>query len=352
MARFERIAIDSNWGKTLSTFPDGVVYQSPAWLAFLAETQKGEPVLAALKEGDETLGYFTGVVVRKFGLKILGSPFRNWSTPYMGFCLKPGVPRRIAIAALPDFAFKKLGCLHLEVVDLHVTSDDVAALEPGLPMHATMEIDLTKSEDDLLAGMTKSCRWTVRKGEKNGVIIEEAQDMEFADEYAAQLEEVFSKQNMVPNFGRERVRALIKHLQPAGMLLMLRARNPEGQCIATGIFPAMNQAAFFLGGASWRQYLKLYPNELLQWHAMKYWKSRGIRVYNMVGTMEFKQKFGGQQTAVPLISKSRYRVISRMRTFAPVVGRTALRLGWKLKNIGRKKPDVADKPDKPESSPP
>ena len=75
----------------MSTYPDANVFQTPEWVSFVAETQKAEPVLAVLKEGNETLGYFTGLIIRKFGLKILGSPFRGWSTPYMGFNLQPSV---------------------------------------------------------------------------------------------------------------------------------------------------------------------------------------------------------------------------------------------------------------------
>ena len=41
----------------------------------------------------------------------------------------------------------------------------------------------------------------------------------------------------------ERVRALIKHVYPTGTLLMLRARNAEGQCIATGLYAALNRTA-------------------------------------------------------------------------------------------------------------
>lgn len=78
MAKFERVTIDPvEWGKTLGTFSDANVFQTPAWLAFLAETQNAEPVLAALKDGNETVGYFTGLIIKKFGMKILGSPFRG-----------------------------------------------------------------------------------------------------------------------------------------------------------------------------------------------------------------------------------------------------------------------------------
>jgi predicted RNA methylase len=336
MARFERLSMDSiDWGKALGTFPDRIVFQTPAWLSFLAETQKAEPVLAALKEGNDTLGYFTGLIVQQFGLKILGSPFQGWSSAYMGFNLLPSISRRIAAEALSDFAFKELRCIHFEVVDSHLTLEDIEDLGLTHQMHATLEIDLTQSEEALLSNMSSSCRRNIRQAEKYRVVIEEAKDAEFAEDYSSQLKDVYAKQDLVPYYGVDRVRALIKHLYPTGMLLLLRARDPEGRCIATGVFPAMHQTVFYWGGASWRQYQHLYPNHLLHWYAMRYWKERGMRTYNMVGTMEFKRRFGGRQTAVPMISKSKYRLISYVRSSAPHVAKTALHLTWKLKTLAR-----------------
>ncbi|MDB6123750.1 MAG: uncharacterized protein JWQ71_2743 [Pedosphaera sp.] len=338
MAKFERIDFQPrDWDKKLATFQDRNVFQTSAWLSFLVASQNGEPVLAALKEGESTLGYFAGMLVRKFKLKILGSPFRGWSSPYMGFNLSDSVSRRIAAEALPHFAFSTLGCMHLEVVDMGMKSEDLQGIGSNPVLNHTIEIDLTQTEDKLFENMSKTCRWSIRKAEKNGIVIEEAQDMGFADDYSNQLEDVFAKQGRVPHFGLERVRALIQHVHPTGTLLLLRARDLEGRCIATGIFPGMNHHAFFWGGASWREHQKLLPNELLQWHAMKYWKNRGIKSYNMVGTMEFKQKFGGVQTSVPLFSKSRYRVISQLRSSAPRITQGILKIGWKLKRFGRGK---------------
>ena len=68
MPRFERVPLSSaDWGRTLAGFDDRIVFQTAEWLAFLAETQPVEPVLATLKEGNETLGYFTGVVMKEGG---------------------------------------------------------------------------------------------------------------------------------------------------------------------------------------------------------------------------------------------------------------------------------------------
>lgn len=338
MPTFERITpAPAAWENALKAFGDRNVFQSREWLSFLSDSQNFEPVLAVLKEDDRVLGYFVGVLTRKMGFKILASPMPGSSTPYLGFCMLPGVSRRLAVEALPHFAFKVLKCAFVEVVDAHLTEDDVRGLDYLIKLNPTLEIDLTQTEDELLEKMTKSCRWTVRKGEKNGVTIEETSDLHFAEEFADQLKDVFAKQGLMPHYGADRVRSIIKHLHPTGNLLMIRARDPLGNCIGTAISPAANGTAYYLGGASWRQYQKLYPNEVIQWYLIRYWRRRGMRVYNMVGNKEFKQKFGGKETSALCISKSRNRVVAALRKHGPDMMRAALRVAWRIKSFGSKK---------------
>src|SRR5262245_45352593 len=78
---------------TLDALSDRVVFQTKEWLAFVAESQKATPVVAEIRDGDEVAGYFSGLVVRKFGLPILGSSFPGWTTPYIGFNVRPGYSR-------------------------------------------------------------------------------------------------------------------------------------------------------------------------------------------------------------------------------------------------------------------
>lgn len=339
MARFERVKMDSiESDRAWCAFPDRNVFQSFAWLSFLAEAQKAEPVLAALKEGNETVGYFVGLIVRKMGLRILGSPFPGWSTPYMGFSLRSDVPRRLAVEAISELAFKQLGCAYLEVVDPQMTLTDFDGLGFTSRMNPTLELDLTQDEEVIFSGMNSACRRNLRKAEKSGVVVEVATDMAFADEYAEQLKDVFAKQGLVPHYGADRVRLMIKHLLPTGMLLLQRARDAEGRCIGSGIYPAANRCAYYLGGASWRQYQILRPNELLHWRAMQYWKQRGIKAYNFVGNMDFKQKFGGCEIATPMIGKARNPMISMLRAVAPRAKKSMMRLTWTLKSLTGRKP--------------
>src|SRR6202023_4090581 len=90
-----------------------------------------------------------------------------------------------------------------------------------------------------------------------------------------QLQDVFAKQSLVPTYSVERVRALVRNVEPGGNVLLIRARDPEGKCIATGIYPGFNQIAEFWGNASFRAYQSLRPNEHSPWNAPRSWKTRG-----------------------------------------------------------------------------
>jgi hypothetical protein len=323
MIVFERLGEGSGgWNERLSGYLDRTIFQTSEWVSFVARTQHAEPVLALLRDREQILGCFTGLVTKKVGFRILGSPFPGWTTAYMGLCLADGVSRRAAVEALTRFAFEELQCAHLEFMDRNLTVDDLGGLGFQHRMYEGFEVDLTQSENQLLGNMTSACRRCIRKADKTGVVIEEVDDVTFADDYYAQLQDVFAKQSLVPSYGIERVRELIRHVQPTGAVLLLRARDPAGHCIATGVFPALNQAMYFWGGASWREYQSLRPNEAIQWYAMKHWKKRGIRLYDMGGGGEYKRKYGGAEITVPWFRKSKSVYISHMRNFAQKVFRT------------------------------
>lgn len=333
MLHFERIAYDPvQWSSMLSSYTDRSVNQTPEWIAFLLATQGGEPVLAALYDDSNVVGHFVGVIGRRYGLKMLGSPLPGWATSYMGVNLKEGVSRREATASLARFAFKELGCAHLELCDRRLACDALEGLGFNRQLFPGFEIDLTGSEDELFARMTSACRRCIRKAAKSGVVIEEADDLKFADEYHAQLLDVFAKQSLVPTYDVGRVRALIEHVHGSGNLLLLRARDPEGNCIATGIFPALNERMIFWGGASWRKHQISRPNEAIQWYAIKYWKRRGIPYYDMGRGGEYKRKYGGRDIVVPSFRKSKYPGLDRARAIIQKTFKLRQRLSGRSKS--------------------
>lgn len=301
---------------TLDAFDDRVVFQTREWLAFIAESQRATPVVAELREGDTVVGYFSGLVVRKFGMPILGSSFPGWTTPYIGFNTRPGFSRAALIEPIAQWAFRDLRCLHLEVSDRGFAVDAGESARMHQSAYESYKTDLTRSEDELFKRMDSACRRCIRKAEKSGVVVEEAHDAAFADEYYAQLVDVFAKQGKPPTYSADRVRTLLKHMLPTGRLLALRARNPEGRCIGTGIYPGMNDIAFFWGNASWRSEQHWRPNEYLHWYAMRYWKQRGVQLFDWGGGGTYKEKYGVEPHAVPWLYKSKYPLITTIRNEA------------------------------------
>jgi CelD/BcsL family acetyltransferase involved in cellulose biosynthesis len=329
MLNLERLELDRCDWDEMDSFPDRLLFQTREWLEFVARTQGAEPVVAALLDGGQRVGYFTGLIARRFGVRILGSPLPGSTTNYMGFNLRDAVRRREAAAALPRFAFRSLGCLHLELIDRHLQPGDLAGLKYEHRAWESFEIDLRPDEETIFAGMQSRSRGAIRRSIKLGVTIEEVSGLEFADEYYAQLEDVFAKQELRPTYDAERVRELIRCVEPTGHLLLLRAVSPEGDRIATGIFPAMNGTAYFWGGASLRSHQKLRPNEPLFWHAIRYWRARGMTTMELGGGGDYKRKFGPRDLTVPRLRKSRVPGLGRLREPARVV-LTRLRTGGSL----------------------
>jgi len=313
----------------LDQFADRTVFQTREWLLFLSETQKATPVVAELREGREIVGYFTGLTVTRFGVKVLGSSFPGWTTPYIGFNLVPGASRAAALAAVEELAWGSLKCLHMEVSDPSFVPQDGLSNGFSCEYFATHRTDLTKPEEELFQSMTAACRRCIRKAEKKRVTIEEAHDLAFADDYYEQLKDVFAKQGLVPPYPVERVRKLVRHLEPSGRILLLRARDPKGKCIATGISTGFNRIAEFWGNASLRQSQILRPNEFIHWYAMRYWKRHGAAIYDWGGEAKYKEKYGCVPHKVPWFVKSRYELLSQLRNQArSMFARKQRFLGW------------------------
>jgi hypothetical protein len=317
-----------DWSE-LDRFADRTVFQTREWLKFIEETQKATPVVAELRKGGVVAGYFSGLTFTKFGVKVLGSSFPGWTTPYVGFNLKPGYSRAEALAAAEDMAWNELKCLHMEVSDPYFSVEDGERLGFACDFYKSYRTDLTQSEEQLFNNLDSACRRCVRKAEKSGVMIEEAHDPGFADEYYEQLKDVFGKQGLVPTYGVERVRALVKHLEPTGRILLVRARDAQGKCIATGIFPGFNKITEFWGNASFRSSQILRPNEAIQWYVMRYWKRRGVEVYDWGGEGTYKEKYGCKPHQVPWFTKSRYQLVAKLRNEAKnMFVRKQRFLGW------------------------
>ncbi|GGN71041.1 hypothetical protein GCM10010112_38000 [Actinoplanes lobatus] len=317
MLKLHRVEPSADLWADRATYEDRLIFHTREWIRFVAECQRAEPLLAVVTDRGRPVGHFTGLLARRFGMRILGSPMAGWTTSYVGFNLRPDVSRRAALEALMPFAFGEAGAAHLEIRDRGLAEKDLGGLGLRWDAAPTAVIDLNPTEDQLFGAMASACRRNIRKAAKSGVVIEDAgDDPAFADEFYDQLRDVFAKQNLVPTYSVDRVRSLIRHLAPAGNLLLLRARDADGRSIATAVLPWYHRTMYFWGGASYRPFQHLRPNEALIWHALRWAKERGVTEFDFVGGNAYKAKYGTTEVPVPWARRSRSPLVAHLRDAA------------------------------------
>jgi CelD/BcsL family acetyltransferase involved in cellulose biosynthesis len=214
----------------------------------------------------------------------------------------------------------------VECMDRNVSLEDAIRLNCEYNVYTSFELDLRPDEKMLLSKMAHEKRTNLRRAERNGLTVEEGWDEGFVDDYYAQLTEVFQRQGLTPTYSRERVRSLIRHLLPTGKLLLLRVRDADGRCIATNISLAENRRGYVWGAASWHKDQILRPNEMIFWHAFRYWKARGVEVLDLTGNSDYKARYGAYRIHLPWFHKSRYPLLNYLRDSARELVRIKHRL--------------------------
>ena len=292
-------------------FENKTVFTTLPWLQYLLEDNKGSQLILIriTKNDKDFVGYFTGILIRKFGIRIIGSPFRGWSTCYMGFDLKCADEKLAVLRELKDYLFREYRCLYMEITDRDIKMEE-AQKEYRVKIADTLELRIDRTDEELFSVFKTDCRNFIRQFERRGAVLEIAEPVdEFAEEYYSELIDVFAKQNLVPTYSLDKVKSLLKSLRDSGEVLCLRVRDPEGKIIASSIYP-------FWGGASLRPYQKYRPNEYMIWKAIQYWRERGVEVFDMVGVRDYKKKFGSHYEEYPCIIITRYKGLILLRDMA------------------------------------
>jgi CelD/BcsL family acetyltransferase involved in cellulose biosynthesis len=330
--RLERIPYDAEeWDAIVAAHPEAEVFHGAPWFDFLSATQGAEPVVAVVRLDGRAVGHFAGAIVQRYGVRILGSPLRGWSTQCMGFLLEEGIDRRAAAEALLPLAFGELGCVHVELADRHLTNEQMNGASYERESGTTLRIDLTASEDEIFSRFRKTTRWEIRRAVRIGLQTEVATDEAFADEYYRYLQETFQRQGLAPTYGADRVRSLMDALQSTGQLVLLRVRAPDGRLLATGLSVGRARTAVLWGIAFDRSNREYHPVELLWWETIRAWRDAGAEMFDVGGGGDYKAKYGGVAMPTVHFHRSRWPFLtvarSTMRELVRVRQRVVARRG-------------------------
>ena len=311
------------------------IFTTISWLQFVMKDQKHiTPVMIKICKGDHVIGYFYSFLVNKYGFRILGSPFRGWSTCFMGFNMLQGNDALHLLPSLKNFLFKKYKCHLIEIVDNNIALDRAILHGYKALPSGTLLLDINKSDEELFKVFKVDCRNFIRQFERKGAIVEKTIPSDsFAECFYSQLLDVFAKQNMIPTYSLEKVKLLLQYVDHDNILCLRVMAPDQVTSIASSIFLGYNGTCYIRGGASLRNYQSYRPNEYMIWTAIKYWRNKGFSKFDMVGIRDYKRKFGSYESSYTRIIIPKNSLILILRNFAEKLYFFTCLLKYKLVKI-------------------
>lgn len=175
------------------------------------------------------------------------------------------------------------------------------------PMHLAAEhtvmIDLTKSEEELLAEMRRQTRYEVRRADKLGIKVEKSNDKAIFEEFHAVQAETAKRQNFVPPSQE----VLLAEKEAFGDNITIYKATSEGKPVAYGLIIKSGAEADYYEAASTELNRKLPGAYALLWQAMRDLKKEDYSRFNLwgiapagqpnhryAGVTTFKTGFGGE----------------------------------------------------------
>lgn len=170
----------------------------------------------------------------------------------------------------------------------------------------TFRIDLTKSDEKLLAAMHQKTRYNIRVAQRYEVEITEDNSNRAFQNYLRLTERTTKRQRFyahTPEYHQK----MWETLQPAGIAHLFNARY-QGRVLATWILFTFNNILYYPYGASTRDHQEVMPGYALMWQAIQYGKQLGCHTLDLWGCLgpnpnkthpwygfhRFKEGFGGE----------------------------------------------------------
>ncbi len=150
----------------------------------------------------------------------------------------------------------------------------------------TFLIDLTKSEDELLASFHSKTRYNIRLAQKQGVSIEEDNSDSAFEKYLSLTEETAKRQGFYAHSNKYH-RLMWEQLKPAGIAHLLVAKY-KGEIITAWILFVWRDFLYYPYGASTDKYKNVMSNNLIMWEAIRFGKRLGLSTFDLWGREEGK----------------------------------------------------------------
>ncbi len=168
----------------------------------------------------------------------------------------------------------------------------------------TTVVDLTKSEDDIFANFTHGHRQPIRKAKALGVEIFRATGPTAVDDYYALHVETYTRTGVQPH-PKAYFDSIFRHFVQSNKAHWFMARY-QGRLIGATNIATFGEGSLYWTGAYAKEALDNGAGRLLQWEAIRYAKSLGLRYHETGeifpdaapntkehGLSKYKRNFGG-----------------------------------------------------------
>ncbi len=326
MLTVQTITDRDQWNSALSTLPYAHVLQSWEWGEFKRVTTGWQPMrLAFLRDGK--VAAMASVGIRSIGpLKV------------MYISKGPALEYSDSVLVAEVFAYLQRLARRRMAIWLKLDPDVIAATgipegdsdNPDAPnptgqavlqslkargwrfsadqvqFRNTITVDLSPSEDQLLAAMSQNTRRKVRTAEKKGVTVRAGTLADLPTLY--DLYRMTGERDHFLTRPPEYYKLAWQAFMEAGLAHPLIA-EADGKAIAHVILFHFGKTCWYIYGASSNEERDRMPNYLLQWEAIRWAKAQGCATYDMWGApnefnesdsmwgvYEFKRGFRGTVT--------------------------------------------------------
>ena len=146
----------------------------------------------------------------------------------------------------------------------------------------TFQLDLTKSEEEILAKMKPKTRYNIRLAQRRGVEVIEDNSKEAFEIYLKLLEETTRRQRFYAHDASYH-QLLWETLAPSGIYHLFLAKY-QGEILAAYIFFTFHDGLYYPYGASTRTRKELMAPYALFWEAIRFGKKMKCKFFDMWGT--------------------------------------------------------------------
>ncbi|OGM31402.1 hypothetical protein A2803_05465 [Candidatus Woesebacteria bacterium RIFCSPHIGHO2_01_FULL_44_21] len=226
-------------------------------------------------------------VNKKIGMFIKGpEPTKAMLTDLKGLARKHNL---IFVKLEPDVAFGNSSMKHVasskERQKLIKSLEEAGAVQgKTLFTPTTFQIDLTRSEDELLKSFHPKTRYNIRYAERKGVMVVEDNSAKAFEKYLELMRQTVQRQGFYAHSEKYH-RLMWKYLRKANIAHLLVA-NSGKEVLTTWILFKSKDALYYPYGASSGKDQNLQPNSLMMWTAIKFGKKHKLKYFDLWGREE------------------------------------------------------------------